>query len=316
MSNSYNMGQQWNQSQLNFGPLQLEQEYEFGTNDNRQQQQQMLHQRQQQSYVPGNAYHNQYSQQQQQVQNPNAHPSSLMGAFSSPLSQQHSHSRSSSFGAAQSGQNSMSGAYAGMYASQAAGPASNGANGPYRQPNSSAFTFSPPSAIPMALQNNMSDVSQGGSPSYLTSSPGPLHESFSPPSSSSQLQQEQQGYFNSNDAPGAPQPKRHHGSAFKDESVVDDPDSELGQSDTKDKQSKLSVLLLSIYAHWIILLMDRNLGRGHVRGAKTSRSDARLRRRRSLVNAVSMAGTSVSFPGGRFVVRHRESYLILPFLYL
>ncbi|KAH9481451.1 Transcriptional activator of proteases prtT [Psilocybe cubensis] len=243
MSNSYNMGQQWNQSQLNFSSLQLEQDYEFAANESRQQQQQqqMLHQQQQQAYASSNAYHNQYSQQQQQqqqqqVQNPNAHSSSLMGAFSNPLSQQHSHSRSSSFGAAQSGQNSMSGAYAGLYGAQATGPPSNGANGPYRQPTSSAFTFSPPSGIPMSLQNNLSDVSQGGSPSYLTSSPGPLHESFSPPSSSSQLQQT---YFNANDTSGAPQPKRHHGSAFKDESAIEDPDSEVGQSDTKDKQSKL-----------------------------------------------------------------------------
>lgn len=237
MSNSYNMGQQWNQSQINFGPLQLDQEYEFGslpasTNDR---QHQMLHQ--QQSYVPGNTY--QYSQQQHPIQNSNAHPSSLTGAFSTPHNQQHSHSRSSSFGAAQSGQNSVNGAYAhsGAYASQAAAAVTNnGTNGPYR-PNNAAFTFSPPSSIPMALHNM--DVSQGGSPNYLTSSPGPLHESFSPPPTSSQLQQ-QQSYFNANDnPPGPPLAKRHHGSAFKDEPVVDDLDFEAGQSDAKDKQSKL-----------------------------------------------------------------------------
>ncbi|KDR76303.1 hypothetical protein GALMADRAFT_67889 [Galerina marginata CBS 339.88] len=219
MSNSYNTGQQqWNQN--NFSSLQLEQEFEFdglsgSINDRRQQQ--VL----QQGYGSADSY--QYSQQQQHPPNP---PSSLHAAFALPQNSQPSHSRSSSFGANQSGQNSASGGYAhGVYGSRDATPPHGTSSLPYR------FNFN--SSVPMSMQN-MDTNHIGG----VTSSPGPIHETFGQTSTSSS---KQPYYLPKQESPSAlPQAKRHHAQAFKDE-FNDDPDSDLGQQDPKDaNKSKLS----------------------------------------------------------------------------
>jgi len=225
MSNSYNSGQAWNQSPMNFGGVQLEQEYEFGGLPN---------DRQQQSFASSNLYG--YPQQQQQLSPPNpnqmAQSSSLQGAFAVSQNSQLSHSRSSSFGTNHPSHNA--GFRQGVYGSQPnATPTSNPVRLPFRPNGNTTFNFSGVDASHgngSGLQSN-----------YATPSPGPLQESFPQPSTSNTAQQPQ-GFFSLSGHDG-PQPKRHHGQAFKDE-TVDEPESEL-QSDQKDNKSKLFVHSIS-----------------------------------------------------------------------
>jgi hypothetical protein len=99
---SYNNGRQWNQNQMNFGPLELEQEYDFGA----------------------------YAYSQQQL--PAHSSSSLFGAFTQQ--QPPSQSRSSALG---SHPNQTGGYVHGVYGSQSNNPST---SAPYRT-NPTTFTF-------------------------------------------------------------------------------------------------------------------------------------------------------------------------------
>ena len=180
MSNSYTSGRQWNQS---FGPLQLEQEYDF-SND---------------------PYPDPYAQQHL----PNSNSSSLLGAFAPQPSQ----SRPPAFSAAHGGHPNQTGGYVhGVYGSQSSNPAPSSTSAPYRA-NPTTFNFS---ASTSTLQG-IDSTNTTQNPNFLNSSPAPTQQSFSQPSTPNSYYHPPPD----NRASNPPQPKRPHALAFKPEEDPD-----------------------------------------------------------------------------------------------
>jgi len=239
MANSYNNGgRQWNQNQVNFGPLQLEQEFDFGGSSNDRQMQQG------QAYPSANAY----TYSQHQLPNSNAHSSSsLLGAFSQQPNQQPSHSRSTSYGATQGGHPNQTGGYVhGVYGSQPNNPVPPSTSVPYRT-NPTTFNFSASTSASQGIDNT--NTTQNSAPNFLNSPPA-TQQSFSQPSTPN-------SYYHplSNDrTSNPPQPKRHHALAFKDEFTQEDPDGEIGADQKDGNKSKLYVLISVLLSHALITL--------------------------------------------------------------
>ncbi|CAA7267126.1 unnamed protein product [Cyclocybe aegerita] len=220
----------WQQSQNSYPPLQLEQEFDYV--GDRQQQQQQQQPYLQQRYQSPDSYA--YPQQQQQLQ---PQSSSLHGAFAAPQNPVQSHSRSSSATFVNPQNPLNAGAYAqSVYGSQQNTSQPPSAMGqPYRSTSSNNFTFSAPTS---AMQGIESRSGHNLTSTFLTSSSDPLRDSLPQPSGSSQ-QQQQQSYYHlpSNDVAGQPQPKRHHGQAFKD---PEDQETDPAATEPKDGRAKLA----------------------------------------------------------------------------
>ncbi|KAF9485193.1 hypothetical protein BDN70DRAFT_871586 [Pholiota conissans] len=222
MSNPYNQSQRWNQNQMNFGPLQLEQEYEYSSvpvpgNG----QQQVLGG--QQSYASDEAY--QYSQQRLPQTNVNANPnaSSVHNPFAIPPNAQQS--RNARMVPSQAP--AVGGYGHGVYGAQQSLPSGTAEPAGHYRPNSMNFNFSGAGA---AMQNVDATRSP---PGFLTSSPL-QHDSFLHASTSTH----QQPYYQSSiDGHTDGPQKRQRGHAFKDD--TEDQEGDIGQ-DQKDAKSKLS----------------------------------------------------------------------------
>jgi hypothetical protein len=232
-------GRPWNQNQINFAPLQLEQEYDFADSSN----------------DPGHTYpsSNAYAYSQQQL--PTHSSSSLLGAFTPPPPSQ---SRSSAFGAAQGGHPDQTGGYVhGVYGSQSNNPIPPSTSAPYST-NPTTFNFSASTSTLQGIDSNT--TAQKPIPNFLSSSPAATQQSFSQPSTSQQSFSQpstSNSYYHSppNDRrANLPQPKRHHALAFKDEFNQEDPDGEIGTDQKDGNKSKLYVLISVIFSHVLITL--------------------------------------------------------------
>ena len=217
MSNSYTSGRQWNQS---FGPLQLEQEYDFGGSSN-------------------DPYPDSYAQQH--LPNSNPHSSSLLGAFAPQPSQ----SRPPAFSAAQGGHPNQTGGYVhGIYGSQSSNPAPSSTSAPYRT-NPTTFNFSASTSTLQGMDST--NTTQNPIPNFLNSSPAPTQQSFSQPPTPNPYYHPPSNNRTSN----PPLPKRHHTLAFKPE---EDPDGEIGTDQKDGTKSKLYVLISLALSHALITL--------------------------------------------------------------
>ncbi|TFK40290.1 hypothetical protein BDQ12DRAFT_680666 [Crucibulum laeve] len=226
MSNPYNQNQAWTQNRLstyNQSHLQLEHEFDFsapaGAPSLPQQQQQ---------------YANNYLFSQQQAPS-NTNPSSsssLHGAFTPT---QQSQSRQTSFGSL--AQAPAAPVAAGAFVRGAYGSSSNGTqpmgqnppmNGAYRNNNSTPFNY------PIAPGPAFSGLStSASSPGYMSSSPGPIQETFAQASTSGS-----QHYPSSSASTSQPQAKRPRPQGYSDEPRDDDPDADMSPDQREGAKAK------------------------------------------------------------------------------
>jgi len=235
MSSGYN-SQPWNQNQLNFGPLQLEQEFDFGDRQQQHQPQQPQVQPQQQHLQQNYGSPDPYAYQQPlpSSTNPNQQSSSLHGAFGLAPNHQQSHSRNTSFGSTNAQQARGADLARTVYSSPQA-------QGQVPAPYRANFNFS---TAPAQMQGIDSGRTPSLNSSFLSPSHRTLHETFPKPSAPNTHQS-----YNipADDTASFPQHKRLRDDAFKDENNLEDPDSEPGPSGEKDGKSKLYVVLCRLY---------------------------------------------------------------------
>lgn len=218
MANHYTQNQQWNQNQMHFDHLRLDQDYEF--NDPQQQQ------LDQQSFVPVDPAY-QYAQQQLPP-NPTPNSSSLHGAFAVPQNLQQGQGHPNSF--ATPGTQNVPGAFGhGAYGAQqniSTAPANRSA-APYRTAPTN-FNFSSVSA--QMQENGPTNMTS----TFLTTSP--TRQAHTQASSSTP----QSSYYQlPSDDRKLPQAKRHHGQAFKEDLNQEDQEGEAGQDPKDGQKSKL-----------------------------------------------------------------------------
>jgi hypothetical protein len=227
MANPYNTGHHWNQDQMNYAHVQLEQEYDFaGIPIPGNGQPQVVGG--QPSYGTGEAY--QYSQQHLPQNgpngNPNASPIHNVSAIA-PNAQQPRNNR------VVPSQGPVAGAYVhGVYGSQQSVPSGTTEATNHYRSNSMNFNFSSAGAAMQGVDVTRSPPNMASG--FLTSSP--LYDNFPQASTSTH----QQAYYqpNTDDQADGPLAKRQRGQAFKDD--PDDLEGDIGQDQKDANKSKLS----------------------------------------------------------------------------